>query len=215
MINDNYTYRNSNLCESNGVDVITKTNKGLVGFQRKTLQDLKASLLDGRLYRELPQMMNSQILTRAFIIIEFNPALTTTTGTFLEVDFPRKNYLSLLTKFQLLNIGYFQSSNLPQTLLTILQVTSYISSSNATDLKRVNNSKDVWGRSTHTDYMEFLVQSFPGVGPKLAHNIVTYFGGQLPLMWVIDEKELMNIPGVGPSLAHKLYSFFNISEEVS
>ena len=211
LTNNNFTYRISNLCEPNGVDIITKSSKGLIGFQRKTLSDLKASIQDGRLYKEIAQMTNSVILTYSFIIIEHTPKQVTIAGTFLDVDFPRINYLSILTKLQLLHVGYFQSSSLPDTFTIANHATNYISSSSSLTLRRTKDNKDQWGSSSHRDYMEFLVQSFPGVGPKLAKNIVNYFGGYLPLIWTIDEEELLNIPGIGLSLAKKLYEFFNSS----
>lgn len=205
------TARISVLCEQNGADVITRSANGLIGFQRKTILDLKASILDGRLYKELAQLTTSQLLAYSFVVIEYSPNNVTINGDFLDCTFPRKNYISILTKFHILGVGHHTARNLSDTLAVIDLVTDYCSSSTASLLRRSGDTKDAWGRSTHAGYIEYLVQSFPGVGPKLAKTIVNYFGGTLPLTWNVDVTEFLQIPGVGPKLASRLYNFFNMT----
>lgn len=202
-------YRNSSLCEANGVDVIVKSTRGLVGYQRKTIPDLKASLIDGRLFRELAQLKTSPIVTYPFVVIEHNPRTFTTSGTFSTTDFPISTYTSVITKIQLVGVHVLNSSSTKDTIRIIQDSSFYLSSANATTLRRAGPDRNTWGKRTNSDYLAYFLQSFPGVGPKLAGSIVSYFNGSLPLVWVVDESELTNIPGIGPSLAHKLHSFFN------
>lgn len=206
----NVTVTNSNLCEKNGADVIVKSSKGLVGYQRKTLPDLIASLLDGRLYKELAQLRTSPIIAYPFIIIEFDPRKTTVDGSFLTVDFSIKSYHSLLTKFQILGIHYLQSPSIQGTVVAIVNSSAYISSANSTELRRPTAPKNSWGQSTNSDYLVYVLQSFPGIGPKVASAIVKYFNTSLPLMWTCDVEDFVKVPGVGRQTAEKLYSFFNV-----
>ncbi len=207
-------FSNSSLCEANGADIIVKSTKGLVGYQRKTLADLKASLIDGRLFKELAQLRSSSIIAYPFIIIEHDSRQVTTTGSFLDVDLSIRTFQSLLTKFQLLSIYYLQSSSLKSTIDSIVNSSTYISSSHSTELKRPSPPKDSWGKSTSTDYLSYILQSFPGIGPKIADSIVEYFNNTLPLMWTVDKRELSRVPGIGKVTAERLYNFFNVTLDI-
>lgn len=206
-----FTYRISSLCEANGADLIIPTSKGLAGYQRKTLPDLKSSLIDGRLFKELSQLRTSPIIAYPFILIEHTPRQVTIDGSFLDVDLPIKNYHSLLTKFQILNIHYLHSPNHIGTILAAINSSTYISSTHSSELRRPTAPKNAWGVATNSAFLSYLLQSFPNVGPKLAEAIVKAFTTTLPLIWTCTQKDFLAIPGIGPALAEKLYSFFSPS----
>lgn len=203
------TYRISSLCEANGADVIVPTKKGLIAYQRKTLLDLKSSLADGRLYRELSQLKTSPILTHSFLILEHDPRKLTNDYQFMDCDFPRKNLTSVLTKVQLLGIHYLESPSTQHTVQTILDSSSYLSSTKSTTLKRPPGEKNHWGVRTNREFLAYILQSFPGIGIKTAYSFLDYFRTTIPLMWITDITELMSVPGIGKETASRLYNFFS------
>lgn len=203
-----YIVRNSALCEPNGADIITRSSKGLVGYQRKTLSDLKASLIDGRLYKELAQLRTSSIIAYPFLIVEHDSRQVTTDGSFLDVTFPLRDYQSLITKIQVVGIKYLHSLNHRGTIDAIVNSSTYLSKTSSTELRRPTPPKNAWGEKGNKEYLSYILQSFPGIGPKVADAIVKHFGG-LPLAWLLEVDELMEVPGVGRQTADKLYNFFN------
>lgn len=54
------------------------------------------------------------------------------------------------------------------------------------------------------DLREYILTSFPGVGPERARAIIECFG-TLPLQWTVDEKQLSRVEGIGKITAHKLF----------
>src|SRR5208282_1109449 len=129
-------YRISRLCEDNGADIIVPTTKGFVAYQRKTLPDLKASLIDGRLYKELAQLRGSQVVKYPFLILEYNPANVTTTGQFLDADITTETLWSLLIKVQLLGVYYLNAKDTKRTVDCIQRVANYIASDKSDRLYR-------------------------------------------------------------------------------
>lgn len=211
----NITYRISSLCESNGADVIARTPTGLIGYQRKTLPDLKSSLIDGRLYKELAQLTSSPLIKHSFLIIEHDPRQTTTTGEFLDVDLPVSTFQSLIVKSHTLGVGYLPSTHHRGTIEAIANCAIYLSTSHSKTIRRTGSPKDVWGRTGNRQYLSYMLQSFPGVGPKIADAIVNHFDGRLPMMWTCDIDDLMEVPGIGKSTASRLWGFFNMNMEIN
>src|SRR5215472_4646480 len=58
----------SSIPETHGCDVLTTSPAGFVGYQRKTLPDLSASIIDGRLAKEFGQITSSGLLAHALNI---------------------------------------------------------------------------------------------------------------------------------------------------
>src|ERR1700722_11952733 len=125
------------LCEANGVDVIVTSRVGLIGFQRKTLPDLEASLRDGRLARELGQIRSSRILRHSVLISEYNSSrITTDRAGFLDTTLSRNALRSIALKCQLTGVLYLQSESVADTILCITGAVEYIASNRAEDLYR-------------------------------------------------------------------------------
>jgi ERCC4-type nuclease len=195
----------SSLPERHGCDILCTTTTGLVGFQRKTLPDLQASLLDGRLYQELAQLNASASVSLAFLVIESLLARTTEgellgDSSTITIDQLR----SIIAKFAAFGVGHFQTTSIPDTARAIVSVGRYASSGDIFHLRRPKQLRNEWGLITDESYALWLLQSFPGVGPKLAKTIFEHLGSQVPIRWTVTEKELMEVPGIGKKMARQL-----------
>ena len=190
------------LPEKHGCDILVPTNVGIVGFQRKTLPDLVASLQDGRLYYELGQLNASATVSYSYLIIE--SALTTTTdGNFIEANLSVSTLRSITTKFHVHGIGWFYTRNTADTIACALSVSRYLSSGNAWAVHRPKQLSNAWGQVTSESYSLFLLQSFPGIGPKVAKAIYDHFG-TVPLAWTVTAAQLAAVPGIGRKRAEAL-----------
>jgi ERCC4-type nuclease len=196
-------YRISPLPESHGCDILSITKVGVIGFQRKTLPDLNASLQDGRLYRELSQLSVSATVLHAFLIVE--SAFTTTTDNlyYTETNLSTSTLRSLIVKFHVQGIGFIPTRNLDDTLYTVNTVSRYLSSGRAGTISRPKQVTNSWGQTTNEEYGVFLLQSFPGIGPKVARSIYRHFG-TVPIRWAVDAAALAQVPGVGRKRAETL-----------
>lgn len=201
-------YRISSICESNGADLVAPTRIGLVGFQRKTLLDLKASILDGRLYRELAQLKSSPIISNSFLILEYTLTHITTTGEFTDATMPRSTLNSILIKVQLTGTFHLHSHSPADTIATVLAAAKYISSPSAERLHRPSAPSNDWGQRGNREFAIYLLQSFPGIGPALASAIYDYFHS-VPLIWSVSQEQLMDVEGLGAKTAAKLHAFLS------
>lgn len=197
-------WRISSLPERHGVDVISLTGRGILGFQRKTLPDLNASLLDGRLNWELNQIAASTTLSHSYLIVESTLARTID-GEFVEAKLSVGAFTSILVKFQSRGVGYLPSSSSMDTLRTVLSVTRYMGVGQHTLDTRPKNLKNEWGKITSESYALFLLQSFPGIGPKQARLILEHFP-TFPLQWTCTAADLAQIRGIGMKTAERLIS---------
>jgi ERCC4-type nuclease len=91
------------------------------------------------------------------------------------------------------------------TLRCITRTSSYIGSDAASSIKRPKQLKNEWGRVTDESYALWLLQSFPGVGPKQARAIYDRFNG-VPIQWSpsVTVETLSSIHGIGPKTAQRL-----------
>jgi ERCC4-type nuclease len=193
--------------EKHGCDVIGISSTAIVGYQRKTPDDLLASLHDGRLAKQIAQIKSSALLTHAILIIE-GEWQWTTDGQLLSsynVGFTRKSLMSLIVQIQVNGIVLLQTDGLTDTISTLNSVTISLSkSSHQTLFRRPKQSLTSWGTKNSAEWANHLLQSFDGIGPATATSLVTFFG-KLPLAWTCSEAQLKEVPGIGKTLARSLY----------
>jgi DNA excision repair protein ERCC-4 len=200
----NLEFSVSSMPEKHGSDIVSITPAGLIGFQRKTLPDLQSSLLDGRLYYELSQLRSSTALTHSFLIIE-SDLRRTTDGALVDSTLSLNAVRSIIAKFSANGVGYLPSFSIRDTAEVVDNVSRYISSDNFKAIRRPKDISDTWGRITNESFALWFLQSFPGVGPKVAKQILQHFG-RVPIEWSVTEKELRQVPGVGKKMAADLLS---------
>jgi ERCC4-type nuclease len=198
----NVQWKISSLPEKHGCDLLTLTKVGIIGFQRKTLPDLVASLQDGRLYYELGQLNASGTISYSYLIVESNFS-TTIDGHYTEADISVSTLHSVIAKFHTHGTGYLPTSTPRSTVACCLSVSRYIASGKAWVLHRPKQVTDSWGRTSNKSYGIFLLQSFPGIGPKVAEAIYDHFSG-VPIAWTITAADLAKVPGVGRKRAESL-----------
>jgi len=199
------------LPESMGCDVLYYSYRPTlcIGFQRKEIKDFIASLIDGRLTKELGQIASDNHLSRAILILEGRLIWTTdgklANGTFTGSTFDKYTLRKLLINIQSSGIFICQTDDLPDTISTIQHISSYLAKPNHDSLLRrpKNSSKDGWGRTTNSSFASHILQGFPSIGPGTALEIYNRFG-HIPLQWTCTEDELISIPGIGRKTAQKL-----------
>jgi DNA excision repair protein ERCC-4 len=196
------TAHTSPLPERHGCDVIAITPLGLVGFQRKTLPDLSASLEDGRLYKEVAQLNASANVSYAYLILE-SRLLRTVDGALADSPITLHTLRSVIAKLSVFNMCVLYSESTDDTVACIDSVSRYLASGRAGLLKRPKQSTNQWGKHTSEDFSRFVLQSFPNIGPHLASAIYAHFG-RVPIAWTVTAEELAETPGIGRRRAEKL-----------
>lgn len=184
------------LPEEYGVDVLFTAKGKMIGVQRKEFGDLLASLKDGRLAKECSQM---QPLHIASIIIEGEPRWTND-GQLIDryARFTRAQYRGLLHSLRSKGIWVIETSGLDETILEILDLNVWCQKDEHMSLARRPAAQGEWGKPTSRDFLLWVLQGFPGIGPGLAARILDRFGGKLPLRWTCTQQDLKGIEGLGP-----------------
>lgn len=194
----------SSLPEKHGCDILAPTKHGIVGFQRKTFPDLVASIQDGRLYYELNQLSVSATVRLSFLIVEGTHTTTVDGGYYTEADISVGTLRSLIAKFNYVaGTGYIPTTNPADTVKTCIGVANYVSSGRIAQVHRQKHTSNEWGQSDSKAYGVFLLQSFPGIGPKVASAIYDHFG-RAPITWAVTAADLARVPGIGRKRAEAL-----------
>lgn len=191
------------LPEQHGCDVLVIAKGMVVGFQRKTLPDLVASLHDGRLAYELNQLSVSATVRYGFLLVEATFNRTTDGSYYTEANLSVGALRSIVAKFSVFGIGFVPTSTPRDTVDACLSVSRYVSGGKASAIHRPKAVSNEWGQVTNRAYGIFLLQSFPGIGPTVAAAIYDHFG-TVPLAWTIDAADLAKVPGVGRKRAETL-----------
>jgi ERCC4-type nuclease len=194
---------NSPLCEANGCDIFTVTSRGLLGWQRKTVADLEASLRDGRFHYQLAQIRSSSILAYRFLILEIDRRRTTTDGRrLIDSSLTVDGIRTVAVKCFLNDTLLIESAHIGETVAILETVSRYVEVGGGDRLYRPKPGGNAWGTRSSRDWAIHLLQSFPGIGPTTAAAI--YDGLGVPFHWSVTEKDLTSIPGVGKVTARRL-----------
>lgn len=192
----------SSLPEKHGCDFFYVQSNGILGFQRKTLPDLAASLIDGRLHYELDQIESSATISHAYLIIE-STLSRTLDGELIDANISIGAVRSVIAKCAARRVGYLPSSEPRDTIACILGIAKYVASSSFSTTTRPKQLKDEWGQVGSDAYALFLLQSFPNIGPKQAKAIYDHFGF-VPIEWTVTASQLMEVKGIGRKTAEAL-----------
>lgn len=174
---------------------------GRIGVQRKTIPDLIASLHDGRLAKEIPQL---QTLDMGVVVIEGTLEWTSDECLYTQTA-------SQLTKAQFLGICWslFLNGLLPAFTCSQTETIRYLSLFSQWAQKERHTSltsrsktaaKNMYGTRESRDWQIHVMEGFPGIGYTRAATVVDFFGG-LPLQWT---GSLSDVPGIGQKTAARL-----------
>jgi ERCC4-type nuclease len=200
----------SGIPELRGADVLFYVEKvGLVGVQRKTVDDLIASINDGRIASGLAKM---QSLAMALLIVEGRPRWSME-GALLHsyARFSREQFRSFLRSVQLRGVLVDYSDDLADTVVLIESIQRWVSKGKHDSLDRRPKPKARaanWGHIESQEWAQHLLQSVPSIGPAQAKAIWDHFGG-LPVRLTVSKKELLEVRGVGEKVAAKIIAAFN------
>lgn len=189
--------------EKRGCDFLFVTHGMWVGIQRKEINDLIASVMDGRLYKEVLQM---QACDQRVLIVEGKPQWSED-GQMLKnfgQGLTLKQWRGLLWSVRLKGIWVEWTEGQADTAQTLLWLKEWFSREKHSSLERRPGPVPVWGSVTNEDYCKHLVMGLPGVGPELAGRIVSRYGG-VHWTWKVGVEDLMQIEGVGKVKAEAIY----------
>lgn len=193
----------SSIPEKHGCDICIPTKAGVIGFQRKTLPDLVASIQDGRLYYELNQLNASATVSCAYLMVESSFSTTVDETQYTDANISVATLRSIVAKFHHFGVGFIPTSSPRDTMDAAMGLAKYISSGRIGTIHRSKQTSNEWGRSDSKSYGVFLLQSFPGIGPKVAEAIYDHFNG-VPITWAVNAGELALVPGIGRKRAESL-----------
>ena len=200
----------SALPERYGVDFLWRGRGVWHGLQRKTVSDFVASLLDGRVTREVAQMQSHVSMPVLLIEGRVQFSLAGNDGAVLV----NSGYGQSITQAQWRGMMWSLASRgiTVDVVATIADTADYVCQFMKWSLKATHTSvtarpklvDSAWGKPTNRDFGVYLLQGFDGVGPGTAGAIFDHFG-RVPLRWDVDDgDELTEIKGVGKATAQKL-----------
>ena len=193
-LRDVHTVETNLLPEGKGCDVLWSAHGSWYGVQRKEIQDLYASLSDGRMTKELGQM--THLGTVPWLIIE--GALDK-----LRRVVTVEQHTKIVNTIADRGVKVLATRNAQETGKVIdALVESTWANKHKTGTTRPK-AAGAWGTATSREWAVHLLQGFDGIGPEVAARIVEKFGG-VPLAWTVGVEELMDVEGVGKVRAGKL-----------
>lgn len=201
--------RVSSLPELSGADFVFSGASGLVGVQRKSYpNDFCASVRDGRLQREMWLLL--QKCSIGVLLLEGDMADPMTgRGQRGWTSMMARN---LLLSVQLTGVAVVWVSDMQGTIDWLRAGERYFQKvqHEALLMRPKTAARDGWGA---LDVGSLLLQSFPGVGPKVAAAILEKFGGKVPMRWTCSAAELLEVDGLGEKRVRKLLESLKDTKE--
>jgi DNA excision repair protein ERCC-4 len=199
----------SPLPEEYGADYLFPAATGLVAVQRKTFPDLIASLRDGRLAREIPLLRTAD---HPLLLLEGRP-FWTSEGVMVGGNFSRQGWYGVELSTQIVhNIHIVHTDDLADTARWLRYAPSWFAKPEHTGLAQRPKPTDNFGHMTERDFAIHLLQSFPGIGPKVAEAIYRHFG-RVPLQLSVSARDLAQVPGVGKVRAETILRCLGAQDE--
>lgn len=193
------------LPELYGADVFFYANMRKCGIQRKEYKDFIASVNDGRLGKEVQQM---QALDYKVLIIEGELKWTNEGNLILPNNYTsdtwnQDRWDGLIWSIQDRDIWVHYTDSLSSTITTIQRMERWFSKTSHSSLgTKPNTGGSLWGTGVqHKPFANWMLQSFPGIGHKLADQIIDTIGFPLVLAEGVDLDKLMTVPGIGKNKA--------------
>lgn len=189
--------------EEYGCDFLfSSTEFGLVGVQRKELSDFVASVLDGRLAKELGMMKR---LGLSLLVLEGRATWTNDgLATWTSSRWRATQHLGTLWSIQLSGCWVITSTTVQETSTLISAFTRWTAKPRHIALEsRPGPASDEWGKVGNREWGIHLLQGFRGIGPTNARDIYEHFGS-VPLVWTVGLLDLVEVPGIGAVKAERL-----------
>lgn len=192
--------RVSSTPEKYGVDFLFVSRVGIVGVQRKEVNDLIASLRDGRLAKEMGQWGKLHLVV---LIVEGKMSWSTEGYLVSARQFTQTQMNGILFSVQMTGAWFMRSETMDETASIVRGLENWLSKERHGSLNTRPKAKGEWGNATSREWGVHLLQSFNGVGAEVAGRIYDHFDG-LPLRWTCSEDELRDVRGVGYIRAERM-----------
>ncbi len=167
-----------------------------VVIERKTIYDLEQSIIDGRIFTQIKNLMN---VPKPGIIVEGSLDILKN-----HTRINRKALIGLITSLGLTyKIPVFFTRNQKETA-ELLYVVSKKEQLGSTYDKKLRYEKS---KMTDKERQLFIVESFPDIGPKLSKSILKEFK-TLKNLANADIKQLQEVSKLGPKKAKRLRELF-------
>ena len=189
----------STLPEKYGTDFLWRGNGHFWGVQRKTVGDFLASCDDGRLSREVAQL--TTMVTMPMLAMEGRAIPAQYAGRVTRGGLDRR----LLT-IQSRGIGVREFRDTTELCAWLVEFYLWSQAEDHETARGLPKPTGDWGKVTNAQFQAHILQSLPGVGPKVARKIVEELG--CPMRLDATREDLMGVSGVGPRMADKILGVF-------
>lgn len=186
----------SSLVEKRGVDYLWRGHGGWYGVQRKTADDLVASVQDDRLAREIGQMVSGVVLP----MIGVEGRMRNWAGKVTEEAFEK-----MLLSVQYQGVAVRRCRDASDLYEWLCVMYEWSQRAHSTGMVRPKPAGD-WGKVTNVHWQSHMLQGLPGIGPELANRIVETVGNPLGLRVPIGD--LAAVKGVGPKTIARIVEVF-------
>jgi DNA excision repair protein ERCC-4 len=174
---------------------------GMVGVQRKEINDFVRSVYDGRLGKEAPllQTLEVPVLMVEGKIEYIGEHLSLKTGS---SRFTRAQFLGTLWSLQSSGLWVVYTNSLTETIesLSLLRRWSMKQKHGSLRTRAAKDIVDSYGLRSSRAWQIHILQGFPGFGAERAERTIQHFG-KLPLALTED---LTEVEGVGPKLQQRV-----------
>lgn len=197
------------LPEKFGVDVFWLERGERWGVQRKEVADLRASVDDGRLGKELAQIKSAGVCGVLAIEgrVNFNPD-----GIMLKRYgrvWTREQWWAVQLAAQQEGVWLAHTNNLQETIAFVEMFHKWSQKETHGSLACRPAPKGIWGTTAKDkDWGVHVLTSLPGIGVELAKRIWDEFDG-LPWAWKVTRDELLNVKGMGKKKVDAVWGLFD------
>jgi ERCC4-type nuclease len=168
--------------------------------ERKTLKDFAISIIDGRLFKQMIHLANSD--SKAVLIIEG------TVDETVEIGVTREAMQgALITVCLILGIPALRSKDPAETAKIMVYIGRQIESIAMGGVQRHG-----YRPKTKRKQQLFILQGLPGVGPERAERLLARFGSVAAAISA-SSSEMQSVNGFGKGVADKIK--WTVSEQVS
>ncbi|MEM4367340.1 MAG: ERCC4 domain-containing protein [Candidatus Anstonellales archaeon] len=164
---------------------------GEVAIERKTRQDFEASVIDGRLFRQLAEMKNAY--KKCILIIEGE-----TSSSILKREALLGAYSSIVADFSIPLIFTRDRISTADFLIAVAK-----HELRGRHIPRIAEKRAL----TVSESAVASLEQAPMIGPKMARSLLLHFGS-LHSIVNAPEDELAKVDGIGPKRAKAIFRFF-------
>lgn len=159
--------------------------------ERKTLKDFAISIIDGRLFKQMIRLANSN--SESVLILEG------TAGDIADLGITREALQgALITVSLILGIPVLRSKDPSETAKLIVFMARQIES-----MARRGVQRHGYRPKTKRKRQLFILQGLPGVGPQRAGRLLAKFGS-VEAAISASSSQLQSVDGIGKSIADKI-----------